>query len=336
MLQLHLLSLISLLDASDTWSRSQGTYVASSGPRSFVVDTARSGVVTSLAWNGRNILGFESGSFRPATQASWNNGTGWPPPPQWVDLPFRPRLLAGGSVLRLEGQVDARRLQPIRQVRFDVSDSSLVHEYIVRNTATDSARHVAPWEIVRLPEGALQFFPKGQELTGLANTLAPDREDSIVWVKDDGSRNQKILYRDGREGWMAAVVDSILLVKTWNDVPVARIPPGQGEVQVYLQRNPAFGEMECMGPWTRLAPGDSLSWTVRWYLQPVPSNISKAVGSRDLVALARRVVAKQTTAVAPRRATIARKEPVVFDVAGRVESRTTPSRLDPSPRFAAP
>lgn len=337
MLPSLVISLSSLLLSADSWIRDRGTFKLDAGQRSFVVDTARAGVVATFSWKGRNLLGFESGSFRPATQATWNNGAGWPPPPEWVDRPYRPTLLSGGAVLHLEGEVDSRRLRPVRRIRFDASDSSLVNEYVVRNTASDSARHVAAWEIVRLPPGAIQFFPKGQELSGVSNTLRSDREDSIVWVADDGQRDGKLLYRDGKEGWMAAVVDSLLLVKTWTDIPLGKIPPGQGEIQVYLQKNPAFAEMECMGPWTAVLPRDSTVWTVRWKVAPIPQHVSRTLGNPQLVRLARAMASSAVTSVSRRDRPGKRDGGVWMDASGRLVSRPDVSRpVEPRRTFSVP
>lgn len=210
-------------------------------------------------------------------------------------------------------------------------------EYVVRNTASDSARHVAAWEIVRLPPGAIQFFPKGQELIGVSNTLRSDREDSIVWVADDGQRDGKLLYRDGREGWMAAVVDSLLLVKTWTDIPLGKIPPGQGEIQVYLQKNPAFAEMECMGPWTAVVPRDSTVWTVRWKVAPIPSQVSRTLGNPQLVRLARNLASAPVTSTSRRDRPRKRDGGVRMDASGRLVSRPdVSSPVEPRRTFSAP
>lgn len=185
---------------------------------------------------------------------------------------------------------------------------------------------------MRLPPGAIQLFPKGQELSGVSNTLRFDREDSIVWISDDGQRDGKLLHRDGKDGWMAAVVDSILLVKTWRDVP-----SGQGEIQVYLQRNPAFAEMECMGPWRAVASRDSLVWTVRWKVAPIPPQVSRALGDPQLVRMARSMASSSVTSASSRDRPGKRDGEVLVDAAGRrTRSWTQSAGPIPEGRFASP
>jgi hypothetical protein len=333
---IHILPLALILHAGSPttdWVREQGTFRDTRGPRDFVVDSAQSGKVTKLAWNGRNILAYTFGEFRPAPQYLWPGG--WPPPAQWITNPYRPTLTPGR--LHLEGQVDNQKRQPVKNYSFDIRDSAFVIDYVVRNTASDSARHVSPWEIVRLPGGTMQFFPKGQNLAGLTSGFTPDREDSIVWVLDNGTRNGELLYRDGAEGWMAAVVDSVLLVKVWQNVPLALIPPEQGEVQVYLSQSPVFQEMENMGPWTAIAPRDSLVWSVRWYLRSIPSGVSKAMGSPDLVRMARQV-AGGTTALARWGRPSVTKASSYVDVEGRVVRPWVPGNpvVKLTPAFPVP
>jgi len=45
--------------------------------------------------------------------------------------------------------------------------------------------------------------------------------------------------------------------------------PGEAEIQVYVNQGKTYIEIESQGAYTALAPGESLSWTVRWYLKSV-------------------------------------------------------------------
>ena len=56
----------------------------------------------------------------------------------------------------------------------------------------------------------------------------------------------------------------------------AAFAPGEAEVQVYVNRGKTYIELESQGAYTLLQPGESLSWTVRWYLLPVDKDLSRS------------------------------------------------------------
>jgi hypothetical protein len=45
-------------------------------------------------------------------------------------------------------------------------------------------------------------------------------------------------------------------------------------------------ELEAQGPLNTLAPGDTLTWTARWKVAPVPTNIPIAADSAALASFA--------------------------------------------------
>lgn len=47
--------------------------------------------------------------------------------------------------------------------------------------------------------------------------------------------------------------------------------PNEAEIQIYVNSGKTFIELESQGAYDELKPGESLSYTVRWYLVPVNS-----------------------------------------------------------------
>jgi hypothetical protein len=72
---------------------------------------------------------------------------------------------------------------------------------------------------------------------------------------------------DGK-GWLAYTAKGLLLVKRFDDLSPEQPAPGEAEIQIYVNRGRTYIELESQGAYQQLQPGESLSWTVRWYLLP--------------------------------------------------------------------
>jgi hypothetical protein len=86
------------------------------------------------------------------------------------------------------------------------------------------------------------------------------------YATDDAQQNRKI-NADGK-GWLAFAGNGLLLVKAFDDLKAGEPAPGEAEIQVYVNRGKSFIELESQGAYKLLQPGESLSWTVRWFLTP--------------------------------------------------------------------
>ena len=60
--------------------------------------------------------------------------------------------------------------------------------------------------------------------------------------------------------------------------------PAEAEIQLYVNSGKTYLELESQGAYTELKPGESLSYTVRWYLMPVNS---ESITSQQLISKAR-------------------------------------------------
>ena len=59
-----------------------------------------------------------------------------------------------------------------------------------------------------------------------------------------------------------------MFTKRFADLTPEQPAPGEAEIQVYVNQGKTYIEIENQGAYTALAPGENLSWTVRWYLKP--------------------------------------------------------------------
>ena len=82
---------------------------------------------------------------------------------------------------------------------------------------------------------------------------------------------------DGK-GWLAYLNQEkgLLLVKQFEDLDKSQPAPDEAEIQVYVNRGKTYIELESQGAYTTLQPGEELSWTVSWYLQPCKDASSAA------------------------------------------------------------
>jgi hypothetical protein len=280
----------------------------------------------------RNLDAIKPGSdqgafFLPAPQARWVPQANWPPPASFYDSAYSASTDSNGAELVLVGPVDAyTKLRVTKRFSYDAATEKMSMTYITTNTASDSARHFAPWETSRGFSGSLLFFPKATNFrfanasgSGLQPDLPLTRDDSLGWYLDAGYTGNKF-FRDGGEGWMAQLKDSLLFVKQYTDVDSLHFPPGESDVEGYTDGQ--YIENEVLGAWVLIPPGDSLSWTVKWGCTVLPKGANLQVGSEDLKKAARALVESPTTSVQPVRASRTRATPPTsFDIRGRPLSK---------------
>ncbi|HOX53131.1 MAG TPA: hypothetical protein PKY05_16725, partial [Fibrobacteria bacterium] len=203
----------------NNWELSVATYKATVSPE-------KAGKVVGFQFGGTDVInpGTDQGAFFwPAPQAKWN----WPPPAAFNDNPYTPSFAADSAELILTGPADATtKLQVRKRFSFDADAGQFSIVYTTINTASDSGRHFAPWEISRGSSGSLLFFPKGSSFkyvnpsgSGLAADLPLDKEDSLGWYLDvAGKYTHNKFFRDGAEGWLAQLKGSLLFVKQYPDI----------------------------------------------------------------------------------------------------------------------
>ena len=245
-----------------------GKYTLQNGERTMVIDAAKGGKILSLKYGEREVISqlrwpeaFGS-TFWTSPQKEWN----WPPVPEYDKRPYTVEQKDG--VLTLTSEVSERMKYRIRKAfAVDERDGAFVITYTIINES-DEVRRVAPWEITRVQnEGGLIFFEAPVE--GITPAGLMDFKDAFgaAWYQtDEGNGNRKV-NADGK-GWLAYYNNGLLLVKQFDDLDASQPAPDEAEIQVYVNRGKAHIELESQGAYTTLQPKETVSWTVRWYLQP--------------------------------------------------------------------
>ena len=264
-----------------------GRYSLKCGHMSMEIDAAKGGKILSLKYDDREMLSqlrwpeaFGS-TFWTSPQKEWN----WPPVKEFDKNPYT--VEQDGQTLRMTSEVSERlKCRVGKAFSTDEKDGAIVITYTITN-AGDEPRRVAPWEVTRVQnEGGLIFFDAPVDGIWPAGVMDFKAQHGLAWYQTDEANENRKVNADGK-GWLAYCAKGLLLVKRFDDLTPEQPAPGEAEVQVYVNRGKAHIELESQGAYQLLQPGESLTWTVRWYLVPVegeavPSEaLSKQV--RDIV-----------------------------------------------------
>ena len=267
------------LSAQTVNTLENGRYSISVGDVTLTVDAARGGKVVSYKYQDKEVLSTTrmpnsfGSTFWTSPQKEWN----WPPVPEFDTKPFNAEVKDG--VLVLTGDKSARFGYRIRkEFSTDTKDNAIVIKYTIINESGET-RQVAPWEISRVPNGGVVFF-EAKEATPANNMkgLPFTYEYGAAWyVMDEDKENRKI-NADGT-GWLAFCDNGLMFVKKFVNIKQSDAAPAEAEIQIYANPGKTFVEIEEQGAYTTLNAGDSVDWTVRWYLVPqdLPAEPSKAL-----------------------------------------------------------
>ena len=245
-------------------------YQLKAGDVAMTIDISKGGKILSLKHKDDEVISQSrfpesfGSTFWTSPQKEWN----WPPVPEYDKMAYDV-VEQSDSKLDIKSQVSERLKYRIgKTFTTDDKAGAFVINYTIKNEA-DEPRKVAPWEITRVPNAdGLIFFDApldGITPAGLMNFTA---QDGAVWFKTDEAPQNRKINADGT-GWLAYANNGLLLIKQFEDLKADAPAPDEAEIQVYLNRGKTYIELESQGAYTTLAPGEHLSWTVRWYLVPV-------------------------------------------------------------------
>jgi hypothetical protein len=248
----------------------------------FVVNATQGAAVTTYSLQGHNVLA-DGSHFRPSPQKAWN----WPPPPEIAQLAYTPSL--SEKVIVMDSQTNAQWGVKAKKRFWANSASQVVTiEYTLTNTSSAQASW-APWEVSRVNATGLTFFAQGSAIpakpSSYGNALPLQSAGGISWLDYQAAiytAGNYIVAGDGLEGWSAHAEAGIVFIKSYPDVATAQIPPEEGEIQLWTDATHTVLEMENEGAYVPIGAGQSIVWTMRWYLRTIPSDAPVAVGSTKL------------------------------------------------------
>jgi hypothetical protein len=172
----------------------------------------------------------------------------------------------------------------------DPADKSFIHRYSIRNIS-DTLKSFAAWEVTRHPKTGLSVFPEGDSTVPGTRYLDPSipmlKSDGMVWHSYDPSqknhpgKGSKANF-DVKNGWVAYILGKHALVKIFPDVSPARMVPGELDVEIYVDRQYDYIEIETLSELVELAPGESFDWQVEWRMLEIPESLEIRPGNKKL------------------------------------------------------
>ena len=265
--------MVAIVGSIATTARAEGEesqYQLKTGDLTMTIDISKGGKILSLKHKDTEVISQSrfpesfGSTFWTSPQKEWN----WPPVPESDKMPYTV-VERGEGKLAIKSQVSERLKYQIGK-EFSVDDKShaIVINYTIRNEASE-ARQVAPWEITRVTnDGGIIFFDAPIDGIAPAGLMNFKEQYEAVWYQTDAANENRKINADGH-GWLAYCNKGLLLVKQFENLDASAPAPGEAEIQVYVNRGKTYIELESQGAYTKLEPGQQLSWTVRWYLVPV-------------------------------------------------------------------
>ena len=273
-------------DQPQTRSLGESLYSISVGDVTMTIDAAHGAKILSFKRGDAEIISqlkmfnaFGS-TFWTSPQSEWN----WPPVAEYDRLEYQVEQTPTSLVM--EGKTSERFGYSIRKkFEADPSDEAILVTYSIVNRS-DQTRKVAPWEITRVPgEGLIFFAAKSSDITP-AGLMEFNAKYGAAWYSFDEAKENRKINADGK-GWLAYEGNNLLLVKKFPDLKPSQPAPAEAEIQVYVNQGTSFIELESQGAYSELAPGESLNYSVKWYL--VPSQ-GKGVPSKKLLKTVNKLV----------------------------------------------
>lgn len=250
------------------------------------------GRIVSLKYNETEFLTQASehenfgSTLWPAPQSNW----GWPPYAVLDSMEYK--AVRQGNILKMTSNIDQKSGFQFEKTWQPVGENSILINYSIRNIS-DQSKSVGAWDVTRVACGGLAFFPDGGAGEVPASKLKPDsRLKGINWLsinKQPIPQHLK-LYSTAREGWLAYAIHGMLFIKQFPDTKPEDYSPHQGEVEIYINKDKSYTELENHGAYQTLKPGETLNYQEVWYLEPIPEKWKANIGNEKLVGKVRRIV----------------------------------------------
>jgi uncharacterized protein DUF4380 len=277
-----------------------GRYVFRMGELELEVDPAIGGRITRFSLSGENVLtgpevvssgegttpNMWGSTFWTSPQSAW----GWPPEVAIDAALHRARL--DGDVLELESDPGSVTGYSVRKrFRADAVRKRVSIEYTLENQS--AALPAAPWEISRVPKQGFVLFAAASPALP-QSTLPSTFADGVAWVDISLAPNvDSKLFQDGSEGWIAYVHRDLVFLKTFEDTGVEDAAPSEAEIEVFVNGLYDYVEIEQQGRYVLPEAGGAQSWQVNWRLERLPAGVDARIGSAELVAWIRSLVASE-------------------------------------------
>lgn len=291
-----LVVLIALSCTDRTADRTPEGYILSAGNMTIVVNDSTGARIISFRLDDNELLGTTKEHPRFYGSTLWLSPEG-----KWkgqgiLDNGVYRIDKYNSEIMQLTSQTDTvNGFVFTKNFSADPADTSILIRYTITNTSGET-REVAPWEVTRVPTGGLAFIPKGsEENIPVSNKMYPllsivDTSGTIWYPADTSKISAQKLFMDGGEGWMAYARNNAIFIKKVPVFDPGLAAPNEKNVEVYVNRDKTYIELENQGIFQKLEPGESLNYDVTWYARYLPEDLSVTTGSEKLLSFVRNVI----------------------------------------------
>ena len=246
---------------------STGPITLTGGRTSLTVDPEYGARITSLKYDGREILQTErdSAGYRfgstvwTSPQSEWN----WPPPATYDTGPYRVVRLRDNVYVFTSGVDDATGFSIEKRVQ--MTDSGEIGlRYRVTNESGSPAG-VAAWEVTRLPyRGRVEFYVSDTVWSTVAPLPVTFADDVGTITFDATHREAQKVFATLLDTAVRYYVDDLVFTKQTVITGGNQVAEGQAPLEVFLDPVNQFAEFELQGGYYRLEPGQQAELRTKW------------------------------------------------------------------------
>ena len=266
--------------------RGTGKLVLEFGSTYFEITPEHGARITSLRHAGVELLWLTgAANYADAFGSTfWPSPQSWPwPPPAEIDNHAYVASVDADGTITAQGEANAdTSLRVTKRFSANLAREAVEIEYAMTNVG-DAPIQWAPWEITRMPASGLAFWPTGGDPSG-AQPLASQVAQGHTWCDPSQTEGEGKLFADGAGGYLAYLLGDRLLVKQFQDQPASAAAPGEAEIELYVNPDHGYIEVENQGALARIAPGQTVRWQVAWYVRMLPATVVPTLGNPDLIA----------------------------------------------------
>jgi hypothetical protein len=215
----------------------------------------------------------------PSPQSEWN----WPPIETLDSKAYNFEIQ--GNRCRMTSEISSTiKMSFIKDYYAAIEDTSITIVYKIINESSSTKKNAA-WEVTRVPPSGLFFYPTGDASATSGLSEYVNEISGYSWYANQESDNggQKF-FADGSQGWYAHInADGYIFIKQFVDVANDKHAPGENEIELWLNSDKAYMELENQSVYATIPAGDTLKYVLKWYLRKLPDTLTVEAGNLALV-----------------------------------------------------
>ena len=287
----------------DTTPRAAGDLVLCRGRLELVLRPADGGRLARLRYDGVDLVlppgqphGIYGDTFWPSPQSRFE----WPPPPTLDAGPYAVVSRSARSVVLSSEPDETVGLQAVKELALTADGVDFA--FTLTNVWPHDQR-VAPWQVTRAAREGLLVWAEGAAFTD-ADRVVKHREDPPCWFRHadlpgtfEGFATAGTLasiavpavtrtskYFTDARGWLAHLHRGILVLRRFPDLTIDEVAPRQAELELYVDLERDYIEMENQGAYVTLTPGASVRYRTQWFVDDADPVLATDRVTPELVA----------------------------------------------------